>query len=185
MENEEIFLSDVELIRLKEDLAGEFEYMRSTVQPGYRYHRHPAGEKALKKAALFCKKHSIHPSIYMLGAMQSIGESRDKFYIPFVGCDRANEGALAAKESNTVPTDKILEHQKKMLERQVIDMKRPFMDALLDPRLKFYAWFRIIATVKPVPEIIQIYLDVARLEMTQELETFLREQNLDVDRIVK
>jgi hypothetical protein len=54
----------------------------------------------------------------------------------------------------------------------------------MDPRLKFHAWFRILATANPEPDIINKYSDTARAEMTPELLAFLKQNNLDLDRIL-
>ena len=82
--NNETFLNDAELQRLKDDLVGEFESLRSAVQPGYKYFPSIAGEKAFQQASLFCREHGVHPGVYMLGAMEALKGAKEKFYIPYI-----------------------------------------------------------------------------------------------------
>jgi hypothetical protein len=54
----------------------------------------------------------------------------------------------------------------------------------MDSSLKFFAWFRILATPNRVPEIIDKYKRIAKKEMTSAILTFAKEQNLDLDRLL-
>lgn len=181
--NNEAFLNDQELQQLKEDLVGEFEYLRGTVQRDYRYSPSLAGEKAFKQAALFCKEHKIHPGVYMIGAMEALKGAREKFYIPYIGTKKANQAALERHEQNaTNPADR-LNVQKEMLATQIIDLRRHYLDVLLDPRLNFYAWFRVLASAAPEIEVMKIYLEDARNEMTENLRQYLSDQGLETERL--
>lgn len=181
--NNEAFLNDPELCRLRDDLVGEFESLRETIQRNYRYSPSFAGEKAFKLAALFCKEHGIHPGVYMIGAMEALNGAREKFYIPYIGTKKANLAALERHQQNTTnPKDK-LRLQKELLATQIIDLRRPYLDVLLDPRLNFYAWFRVLASASPEIEVMKIYLEDARAEMTEDLCKYLSTQGLEIERL--
>jgi hypothetical protein len=180
---EDPFQYDQDLVRLKDDLVGEFEYLRGTIQVNYKYHPSTAAEKAFKKAALFCSANKIHPVVYMQGAMAALGEAREKFYIPYIGSSKANEAASLRAQMNATPPEAMLEQQKAMLATQIIELRRNYIDVLLDPRLNFYAWFRILASAKPEPQVSKIYLSAAQAELTEDLKNYLISQNLEIERI--
>jgi hypothetical protein len=182
---EDYLTVDPEIIEIASNIAREYEYMRGSVQEGYRYMPHKEGEKYLKKAAKFCKEHEIDPAIYILGAMQSLGNARDKFYINYIGSPRANQGASDCAASNQIPYERVLEQQVDLLRTHITRLKKPYLEVLLDPRLKFYAWFRILITECYEPEITKRYLHIAKLEMNKKLIVFLQEKNLPIDRILE
>jgi hypothetical protein len=181
--NNTIFIDDAEISRLKEDLVGEFEYLRGTVQRNYKYSPSLAGEKAFKQATLFCKANKIHPAVYMIGAMEALRGAKEKFYITYIGTKKANQAALERHEQNTTNPKDRLHTQKELLATQIIDLRRPYLEVLLDTKLNFYAWFRILATATPEIAVMKIYLEDARSEMTQDLKDYLTSQGLDTERL--
>jgi hypothetical protein len=54
---------------------------------------------------------------------------------------------------------------------------------LMDSSLKFFAWFRILSTPDRDPEIIKKYKHIAKLELTQKLQEFIHQENLDITRL--
>lgn len=181
---EDPFQYTPELVRLKDDLVGEFEYLRGTVQVNYKYHPSAAAEKAFKKAALFCSANKIHPTVYMQGAIEALGEAKIKFYIPYIGSPKANEAALARANRNNNSPEDMLSQQQSILLTQIIDLRRNYLDVLLDPRLNFYAWFRVLSSAKFEPEVAKVYLSAAREELNEELKNYLISQGLEIERII-
>lgn len=54
---------------------------------------------------------------------------------------------------------------------------------LMDSSLKFFAWFRILATPERDPDVIKKYKRIAKLELTPKLIEFIKQEKLDADRI--
>jgi hypothetical protein len=55
---------------------------------------------------------------------------------------------------------------------------------LMDSSLKFFAWYRILSTPERDPEIIDKYKHIAKKEMTPALLEFLKQEGLDIERIL-
>jgi|APCry1669190119_1035276.scaffolds.fasta_scaffold01043_4 hypothetical protein len=176
-------VEDSELRDLKDRLESEYIRLRCLVQPHYIYHSAPAFEKAFKKAAVFCKAHKITPEQYAIALLESLDGHRENFYPSYFGSTSANQVAIDYSKNFSVPLEELYEYQKEMLRHMVLEMGRDAVSTLLNPRLRFYAWFRILATKEPVKEIIEAYSEAARKEMTAELLTFLKSKQLDVERI--
>ncbi len=172
-----------QVLELASQLEDQYIYLRGTVQKNYAYHRSPAHMKAFVKAAKFCLESGLTAEEYSIALMDSLGNHRENFFPSYFGSSTANQYALTYKEDRAIPLDMILEQQKELLRIHVQKLKKDPIAALMDPRLKFYAWFRVVATREPNREIIGVYGETARKELTRGLAEFLRNQNLDVERI--
>jgi len=174
-----------EIEQIKTRLEENYAYIRSVIQPGYNYYPSPAFDKAFIKASKFCLENKMTPEEYAYGLMYSLeGGRKDCFYPSFFGSATANAAVIQYKKEKGISFEELFTHQKDLLYLQITKLKRDYKDILLDPRLKFHAWFRILATAKPEAEVINRYSDTARAEMTPELLTFLKQQNLDIGRIL-
>jgi hypothetical protein len=174
---------DYDLQRLVSELEEQYAYLRNTVQKNYVYHRSPAHMKAFTKAARFCRENGLTAEEYSMALLDSLGDHRENFYPSYFGSGTANQAALNYREDRAIPLDLIYEQQKELLRIQIQKLGRNYLDVLMDPRLKFYAWFRIIASKNPEHEVIQVYGKTAKAELTPGLVEFLRNQNVDIERI--
>jgi hypothetical protein len=55
---------------------------------------------------------------------------------------------------------------------------------LMDSSLKFFAWYRILSTPRPYPEVINKYKHIAKKEMTSGLRKFAEQEGLDLERLL-
>jgi hypothetical protein len=172
-----------EIEEMANSLEEQYVYLRSNVQKNYIYHRSPAHIKAFRKAAKFCLEAGFTAEEYSVALMDSLGNHRENFFPSYFGSSTANQHAMTYREDRAIPLDMILEQQKTLLGTHVLKLKKDPIAALMDPRLKFYAWFRVVATREPNHEIIRVYRETAREELTPALAKFLRDNNLDIDRI--
>jgi hypothetical protein len=175
----------LELEQIKTRLEENYAYIRSVIQPGYEYYPSPKFDKAFIKASKFCKDNDLSPEEYAYGLMYSLELGRKEcFYPSYFGSATANQAVMQYKKEKAIAYEDLLEHQKDLLYLQINKLGRDYKTVLMDPRLKFYAWFRILATAKPESDIVNRYSDTARAEMTPELLAFLKQNNLDLNRIL-
>ena len=80
--------------------------------------------------------------------------------------------------------EELYQQQKYLLGHQVYGLGKDLHAVLMNPRLPFYAWFRILITASPDFEVINTYSDTAREEMTPELKSFLIVEKFDLSRIL-
>lgn len=177
-------IGNPQIQELKTRIENEYVRLRGLVQSHYLYNSTPAHDKAFKKAAEFCKLQRITPEQYAMGLFQSLSGHQENFYPSYFGSASGNQAALTYSKEYCVHPSDLYEHQKEMLRRHVVDLGKDPIETLLNPRLSFYAWFRILATKEPVPEIIRLYSETAKKEASPELVAFLCEQNLSVNRII-
>lgn len=174
-----------QLNQFKQRIEENYAYLRGILQPGYVYHSSPAFDKAFLKAGKFCIANDITPEEYAYGLMHSLEHDRKHcFYPSLFGSNTANEAVAQYKLEKAVSFNDLYECQKSLLVLQMTKLGKTAKKVLSDPRLQFHAWFRILATAKPDYDVINLYSDTARKEMTPELIAFLKEQNLDVNRII-
>jgi hypothetical protein len=162
-----------------------YSYIRGVIQPGYIYRSSPAFDKAFIKATKFCLDHGLTPEEYGYGALYSLEASRQAaFYPSYFGSHTANEGVLAYKQQKAISVEDIFEQQKYLLLHQTYKLKNDLHDVMMNPRLPFHAWFRILMPASPDFEVINTYSETAREEMTPELRSFLIRQKFDLNRIL-
>jgi hypothetical protein len=182
---DELDTADSQTLREMQDgLENQYAYLRGTIQSRYVYYRSPAFDKAFKKAAIFCIKNKISSEEYAKAALDSLGDLRHKFFPDYFGSATANQAALTYKADMVIPVSTLYEHQKSMLYTQIKKLGKTPVEALSNPRLPFYAWFRILATVHPISEIVSEYQKTAKEEMTPEIIAFIRNNKLDLSRIL-
>jgi hypothetical protein len=172
-----------EIEELKNRLIEQYTYYRTVVLKNYTYHSSAAHEKAFAKAAQFCLENNITPEEYAVALWTSLGDKKENFYPNYFGSPGGNRAALEYKEVAVTSPEIQLEYQKKILHRHVIELGNDPVEVLMNPRIKFYAWFRILATKTPEPEIMRTYGTTARAEMTPELAKYLESQNLEISRL--
>jgi hypothetical protein len=178
-------VDSMKLNQFKQRLEENYSYLRSVIQPGYVYHSSPAFDKAFTKTSKFCLENGITPEEYAYGLMHSLEyERKERFYPSLFGSSTANESVLRYQEEKAVSFKDLYECQKSLLVLQMTKLGKTPKEVLLNPRLQFHAWFRILATAKPDHDVINVYSDTARKEMTPELIAFLKEENLDLGRIL-
>lgn len=64
-----------------------------------------------------------------------------------------------------------------------LHLKRPLKDILMDDKIYFTPWFRIVITKEPIPEVMEKYMVAAKNVFTNSLKDFLNKKNLNADRI--
>jgi len=132
-------------------------------------------EQALDAGARNCIAAKITPEDYCTALYQAyVKDGVDNFFPNQLQGSKALEVAKRFTANyETVSPKQLWTTQIALLKTAIDRTKRPVEDILLDHVLPFSAWFRIVATVKPVQSIIDRYKDEAKSELTEELLTFL------------
>lgn len=160
---------------LKDRLRAAFVRLRRQKQP--HYHAGEELEKALAAGVQNCIEAQITPEDYCTALYRVyVTDQRDVF---FPNCLRGKKALEAARQFinnyQKITFKQLWDTQLVVLKQAIDRTKRSVEEILADHALPFSPWFRIIATVDPVPAVIARYRNEAKQEATPELLTFLRE----------
>jgi len=131
-------------------------------------------EKCLDAAAQNCAKLGVSPETYIKALYHKYGGKFDMFY-PKQLQGAAALSAVAAYDSNfgKVPVASLWTTQWSSLKRAIDHTKRDVENILLDQATPFTPWFRVIATVAPVPAILKRYGKQAHDTLESDVRVFL------------
>lgn len=178
--------------RLLDDLVFYYEEKKRLTVKGFKHMANMADRNYFIAAAKICEKHELDPATYVQ-IMYDRMDFKKEFFSPkclqgakveFYIESHKNTGDSLKVEltnANIDPAD-LWRHQHE-LASLYIRRGESVESVLMDSSLKFFAWFRILATPNRVPAIITKYKHIAKKEMTSRLVEFAKSENLDLDRL--
>jgi hypothetical protein len=175
---------------LADDLLYYFEEKKRLTNKNYRYVRSAENDKYLKEAAALCKELHMHPGVFVSNLYEDMGKHKSYFSPKHLRGPNVKKKFTENIEdyrveitNDTIEYEDLwrLQHELAML---YIRQGESTESVLKDSSLKFFAWFRILATPRPNPEIIDKYKRIAKKEMNPRLVEFIRKEGLDLDRIL-
>jgi hypothetical protein len=178
-----------------EDLIHHYTIKRRITQSKYRYISTIETDKHIAEAALLCSKYRITPDRYVCIAYDNIGGKKEYFNTSYLSGPKMRklletETSPAAEGEYKVELTRANLSYMEIWEQQ-LDLASRLMRSgesltsiLMDPALKFYAWFRIMCTPDRIPDVVQRYKLIARKELNNKLKEFLTSQGMDVNRIL-
>lgn len=140
----------------------------------------PTLDKAVIKAADICE--SIGADIEAFVLAQDKFKTTPEFYPTLLHSKYAVSNYEKYRSSCVTEDSVVLDVQKKYL-RVGLENGRKIMNMLMDDQLGFYAWFRILVTKEPNPDLIAKYYQKAQNEVTPKLKSFLVKCGFDLTRI--
>lgn len=166
---------------LKERLRAAFIRERRRKQPFYQSGEEL--EKALDSGVQNCIAAKITPEDYCTALYRIyVNDQKDNFFPNQLRGTRAlNIAKQFIENYERVSYKQLWDTQLVVLKHAIDKTKRSVEEILIDHALPFSPWFRIIATIDPVPAIIARYREAAKAETTPALLEFLKEvapQNL-------
>lgn len=180
------------------DLVSEIIYYytlkKKETYSKYTFVANAGTKKDIDKAAILCAKAGITADRFVSIAYENFGGKKAYFTTSYLQGPKmtallAFEKIAAENKANTELTRDVINFDD--VWRQQIELANLFVkqgdaieEILLDPSIKFYGWFRILATPTPVPAIMQRYRHVARKELTPRLKEYLKLNNFELDRIL-
>jgi len=178
--------------RLVDDLVFYYEEKKRLTSKDYKHFDTVASSEHFKEAALLCAEFELDPATYIQIMYDRMGDIK-KFFAPehlrgtkarfFLSDKKDNSGLKIELTNHNLPIEEIWRHQHEMAMVYVI-RGEPVESVLIDSSLKFFAWFRILATPNRVPAIIDKYKKIAKKEMTSSILEFAKSENLDLDRLL-
>lgn len=178
-----------------EELVYYYEQKKRLHTKSYAYLSSEKNDKYFRDAAEYCIKNHVSPGSY-ISAVYDNFTGKKAFFGP-----KNIQSSVAEKHFKNLLADggdfytpelnnHNLDYDK--LWNQQLDMARDYMsfglkieDILKDPKLKFFAWFRILATTQRNEEIIREYIHIAKKELNPRLVSYLRQNTeLDVNRLL-
>ena len=180
--------------RLVADLIFYYEEKKRLTVKGFKHRENQADKNYFIAAAKLCAKHELDPATYVQIMYDRLDPNKRAFFSPkclqgvkveyYIESNKDTGDSLKIEltNANIDPAD-LWRHQHE-LASLYIRRGESVESVLLDSSLKFFAWFRILATPNRVPAIIDKYKRIAKKEMTSKLLDFARSENLDLDRLV-
>jgi hypothetical protein len=178
-----------------EDLSVLKQYflkVKRNIDEGYCYISTPSKEDDFRAALEICKEYDLTPedlvdlavellahNSHRLSSVHLRGGLVRKFLVAEV-LNNSKNCALGANEN--LPLDRFWDHYETIV-KLYENRGEPREDVLFDSSLKFHAWFRILATEKPCPRIIEKYKHIAIKELDYRIKRFIRRNGLDLSRI--
>jgi hypothetical protein len=183
------------LIKTIKELVYYYEQKKKLSTQRYAYMASEKNDKYFLDAAEYCIKNHISPSIYVDTMYDNFG-SKKAFFCPrnlqssaakkYLNQAASSEGVFFTPElnNNNLDYDKIWQQQIE-LATDYMSFGQKIEDILKDPKLKFFAWFRILATTHRDAEIIREYIHIAKKELNPRLLSYLKQNSdLDINRLI-
>jgi hypothetical protein len=180
--------------QILDDLLFYYIEKRRLTNKNFNYIRTPSDDMYFEKAAQLCNKYQLHPGKYV-NLLYDRMESKKEFFKPqclqgtkvdyFLAdyCSGATESYEVEITNATVDYQSLWEHQHELALRY-IRQGEDVSSVLLNSSLKFFAWYRILSTPRPVPAVIDKYKAIAKKELNNRLIDFIKSENLDISRIL-
>jgi hypothetical protein len=179
---------------LVDDLKFYYIEKRRLTNKNFNYIPTQNDDSYFQKAAQLCEKCELHPGKYV-NLLYDRMETKKEFFKP--QCLQGtkvehflvdyNSGATESYEveitNATIDYQSLWTHQHELALRY-IRQGEDVSSVLLNSSLKFFAWYRILSTPRPVPAVIEKYKLIARKELNNRLTEFIKSENLDISRIL-
>jgi hypothetical protein len=152
----------------------------------------PLQEADFKEALLLCEEYELAPEDIVDLADEKLEKSSERlssFHLRGALVKKAlnAEVANSSRNSMLLTNDNISIEELWEGARRTVNIYtsnvRSTKDVLIDSSFKYFAWFRILVTEEPVPEIIEKYRHIALKELDYKVKKFIRKNGLDMSRI--
>lgn len=178
------------LNKIFDELVFYYEQKRRLHVKLYAYSASEKNDKYFRSAAKFCLEKNVAPAVYVDRLYDNFGGKKAFFGPKNLQAKVANKYFDQYSEieedffttelnNNNLDYDKIWQQQIE-LAQDYLSFGLKIEDILKDPKLKFFAWFRILATTHRDPEIVHEYINIAKKELNPRLLAYLK-QNSDLD----
>jgi len=179
--------------RLVEDITFFYIEKKRLTNKAFTYIATPANEAYIQKAAALCIEFELDAAAYIQIMYDRMGTKKEFFTTKCLQGDKAKYYLASEKENytdlkveitnaNLDPAD-MWRHQHE-LAMLYIRRGESVESVLMDSSLKFFGWFRILATPNRYQPIIDKYRHIAKKELTGRLMDFMQSENLDMDRLL-
>jgi hypothetical protein len=178
--------------QLVNDLLFYYEEKKRISTKHFKYTPSEKYDQYFKEAALLCEELSLHPAQFVQYMYDRMHDKKNFFspmHLRGQGVRQYSEDMSENSGSYEVcVTNATIEYadvwaQQLDLAMRFIRRGEPVEEVLLDSGLKFFAWFRILATPDRSPKIIDKYKKIAKKELTPGLKAFILSEKLDIDRL--
>lgn len=175
------------------DLIFYYEEKKRLTVKGYKFIDTQADRKYFMEAAKLCQEQELDASTYVQ-IMYDRMETKKEFFSPrclqgvkakhFLeeSSEPSRSWKIEITNANLDPSE--LWRYQHELASIYISKGESVESVLIDSSLKFFAWFRILATPDRIPAVIAKYKNIAKKEMTSRLFEFAKSENLDLDRLL-
>lgn len=179
---------------LMDDLIYYFVEKKRLSRRTYQYVSTITWDDYFREAAILCSQYEMTAAGY-IQRMYDRMESKKEFFTPehirggniskMLAQDKTNGEETYKVEitNSTLGYEDVWKYQHELAMRY-IRRGETVESVLIDSSLKFFAWYRILSTPRPYPEIIKKYKHIAKKEMTGGLRKFAEQEGLDLERLL-
>lgn len=179
--------------KLLEDILFFFEEKKRISLKRYKYVSSEKYDKYLKEAALLCEELSLSAAEFVQHMYDRMHDKKNFFSPMHLRGQGVREYIQGLGDNSltyeTCTTNSTIDYadlwaQQLDLAMRFIRRGEPVEHVLIDSGLKFFAWFRILATPDRNEKIISKYKKIAKKELTPRLKEFIESEKLDTDRLL-
>jgi hypothetical protein len=183
------------LNKLFEEIVYHYEQKRRLHTRAYVYLSSDRNDKYLQDAAKFCADNNVSPAVYVDKLYDNFGGKKAFFGPKNLQAKTAKKHFDKYREieedffkvelnNNNLDYDKVWQQQLD-LATDYLQYGYKIEDILKDAKLKFFAWFRVLATTEKNQDIIHEYIHIAKKELNPRLLAYLKQnKELDIGRIL-
>lgn len=178
--------------RLIEDLVHYFSEKKRLTLKNYRHISSSKDNDHFKKAARLCKEYELDAATYVQLMYDRMG-TKTEFFSPislqgtnvahFLEERKNDDGGYKVEITNATLDPADVWDQQKALAMVYVNNGEDSGSVMFNSSLKFFAWFRILATPNRCEPVIAKYKHIARKELTNKIIDFAKSEGLDIDRI--
>jgi hypothetical protein len=179
-------------LRTQEDIIYYFVEKKRLITRLYNFVHSKKTDDCIYKAAKLCEELEITPAEYVQLLYDNLG-SMKKYFSPHHLCGTAVEHFFmnrGKEDTHVIEMTKdnicyyeLWDHLLDLCRRQMV-IGRTMEEVLMDSSIKLFAWFRILASPVEIPEVTKKYKRIARLELNEKIIKFIKEAELDIDRVL-
>ena len=176
-----------------DDIVFFYTEKKRLTNKNFKYIDTPSNQNYMKLGAVLCEELKLHPGVFVQTIYDNMGDAK-AFFSPkhlqgknvkklFESKDNGLDSYRVEITNATLEYEDIWKYQHELAMLYIKNGEAP-ESVLLDSSLKFFAWFRILATPDKYPAIIKKYKHIAKKEMNPRLLAFAKAEGLDIERIL-
>ena len=180
-------------LRTQEDIIYYFVEKKRLINRGYDFKHAKKTDECIEEAAKLCEKLEMTPAEYVQLLYDNMGDMQ-KYFSPYHLCGTAVEhffrdrhkdqdAYVVEMTKDNICYHDLWDHMFELCRRQMV-VGRAMEEVLMDSSLKLFAWFRILASPDEIPEVTKKYKRIARLELNEKIIKFIKEAELDINRVL-
>lgn len=165
---------------LRQDIISAYMHFRSRcMQDPFQLNERNISD--FEKAAKLCKKMNMRPWQFVEFQFRRCVDKK-AFYPRMLLVRASEEERNTVRHWSEIPCGSVFNAQLSYLYDH-LKLGRVLENILMDDKIDFHAWFRVIISKERIPEVMAKYGELGKREVTAEMLDFLKTKNLEIARL--